>query len=255
MNKKELKSLLEEKVKLYNKETFVENDPICIPHKFSKKQDIEITAFWAAVLAWGNRKTIINKCNDLIQLMDYAPHDFVLNHADSDLKPFVNFKHRTFNGTDALYFLEFFKNYYLQNDSLESAFAKNLKPDDKNIESSLIGFREIFFSLPDYPPRTQKHIASPARKSTCKRLCMFLRWMVRNDNNGVDFGIWNEISPSQLVCPLDVHVDRIGRRLGLITRKQRDWTTSLELTKNLAYFDPLDPTKYDFALFGMGVNK
>jgi len=249
----DLGNLLEEKYKAYNRPEFIENDPISIPHQFSKKQDIEIIGFWTAMLAWGQRKTIINKSQLLIELMDHAPHDFICNHEESDLKKFLDFKHRTFNATDTLYFIEFFKNYYSNNRSLETAFSRHLKKSDETVENALIGFEASFFDLPNAPRRTRKHIATPARKSTCKRLIMFLRWMVRQDKSGVDFGIWKKISPSQLLCPLDVHVDRVARRLGLITRKQRDWKTVLELGERLREFDPNDPAKYDFSLFGIGI--
>lgn len=245
--------LLDQKVAQYNRPHFIPNDPISIPHQFSRLQDIEIMGFWAAVLAWGQRKTIINKCNELIQYMDGAPYDFIKNHQDADLKRFLNFKHRTFNATDTLYFLQFFKNYYQQHNSLEFAFAAALTPNAPNIEKGLSSFHELFFSLEDFPERTRKHIATPTRKSSCKRLNMFLRWMVRKDDNGVDFGLWTTIKPAQLICPCDVHVDRVARKLGLIQRTTTDWQTALELTENLKQLDPFDPVKYDFALFGLGV--
>ncbi len=253
MNDPALFQLLESKVAIYNQSSFIENDPISIPHRLNKLQDIEIMGFWAAMLAWGLRKTIINKCNELLELMDGAPHDFICNHQSKDLKRFEHFKHRTFNATDALYFIEFFKHYYSKNDSLENAFVRFLTPTDAHIGNALKGFHELFFSLPHAPQRTRKHVSTPIRKSACKRLNMFLRWMVRKDDKGVDLGLWNEIKPSQLLCPLDVHVDRVGRKLGLIQRKQRDWQTVLELTSNLRKFDSNDPVKYDFALFGIGV--
>jgi uncharacterized protein (TIGR02757 family) len=247
-----VRDLLEEKFLLYNQPNFIPNDPICIPHLFTKSQDIEIMGFWASILAWGQRKTIINKCKELINLMDGSPHDFVLNHQENDLKRFLNFKHRTFNATDTLYFIEWFKNYYQKNDSLETAFIVQ-KSDNQNVENNLIQFHDLFFSLQDYPPRTRKHIATPIRKSSCKRINMFLRWMVRQDDKGVDFGIWTNLKPSQLVCPCDVHVDRVARKLGLIQRPTTDWKTAVELTENFKLIDPNDPVKYDFALFGLGV--
>jgi uncharacterized protein (TIGR02757 family) len=245
--------LLEEKSAQYNRPDFIALDPISIPHRFSKKQDIEIMGFWAAVLAWGQRKTIINKCLELSQLMDNAPYDFMMNHQESDLKQFLNFKHRTFNATDTLYFLHFFQQYYLQHESLEHAFSSHLKAGDITIENALIGFHDLFSDSENFPTRTRKHIATPVRKSSCKRLNMFLRWMVRKDNKGVDFGIWNDITPSQLVCPCDVHVDRVARLLGLIKRPVTDWQTAVELTASLRQIDPQDPVKYDFALFGLGI--
>ncbi|TAE37848.1 MAG: TIGR02757 family protein [Runella slithyformis] len=245
--------LLDAKVAQYNRPHFIENDPISIPHRFSKKQDIEIMGFWASMLAWGQRKTIINKCNELIVLMDNSPYDFVKNHQDSDLKPFLNFKHRTFNDIDTLYFLHFFKKYYQTHDSLEDAFARPLSSDSLNVEVGLKYFHNLFFDDEAAPVRTRKHVATPARGSSCKRLNMFLRWMVRHDACGVDFGIWQRISPAQLVCPCDVHVDRVARRLGLIQRPQTNWQTAVELTEMLKTLDPTDPVKYDFALFGLGV--
>lgn len=246
-------ALLNQKSRQYNRLEFIEHDPVSIPHRFQKKEDIEIMGLWAAVLAWGQRKTIINKCSELITLMDGAPFDFVKNHQSSDLKPFLNFKHRTFNDTDTLYFLHFFQQYYRLHDSLEDAFLVGMNETTDTVESGLVGFHDFFCSLEDFPGRTRKHIASPQRNSTCKRLNMFLRWMVRHDDCGVDFGLWKRISPAQLVCPCDVHVDRVARHLGIIKRPQTDWLTALELTRTLRILDPTDPVKYDFALFGMGV--
>jgi len=249
----ELKDFLDQKVEEYNRPLFIKNDPISIPHRFNKKQDIEISGLWAAVLAWGQRKTIINKCHELFQMMDNTPYDFILNHSEGDLRPIVHFKHRTFNGTDALYFIHFFKEFYSHHDSLEEAFVPENCSLPISTEVALAGFQKTFFQMPEHPKRTEKHIPTPERKSACKRLNMFLRWMVRKDDKGVDFGIWNKIHPSDLICPCDVHVDRVARKLSLISRKQTDWATALELTHNLRKFDPQDPVKYDFALFGLGV--
>jgi uncharacterized protein (TIGR02757 family) len=251
----DLKELLEDKYELYNTPLFIKDDPITIPHLFTKKQDIEIMGFWASILAWGQRITIINKCKELIALMDNAPYDFIKNHQEQNLKAFLNFKHRTFNATDTLYFLHFFRHFFSNHDSLEDAFTIGMKESDETIETGLNNFQTLFCSLPSFERRTLKHISSPMSKSACKRLNMFLRWMVRKDSKGVDFGIWNKIKPSQLVCPCDVHVDRIGRKLGLIDRKQTDWQTAVELTNSLKKFDPQDPVKYDFALFGMGIEE
>lgn len=251
----DLKAFLDLKVDQFNQPNFIDNDPISIPHQYSKQQDIEITAFWAAVLAWGQRVTIINKCEELFQSMDNAPHDFIVNHSESDLKKFLNFKHRTFNATDTLYFISFLQQFYKRNVSLEAAFISGINAEDINIENGLVEFHNDFFNLPDAPHRTRKHIATPARKSACKRLNMFLRWMVRKDDRGVDFGLWEKIQAKQLICPCDVHVDRVARKLGLISRKQTDWLTAVQLTNNLKKFDPLDPVKYDFALFGLGVEE
>jgi len=248
-----LKPFLDEKVAQFNRPGFVENDPISIPHLFSKKQDIEIAGFFAAVLAWGQRVTIINKCRQLMTMMDNDPHDFILHHTKKDYQRLSSFKHRTFNAIDTCYFVKWLQWYYRKHDSLENAFATG--DDEQTIEKGLIQFQNVFFGLKDAPARTRKHIPSPERKSTCKRLSMYLRWMVRADGNGVDFGIWKTIKPSQLVCPCDLHVDRVARQLRLIKRKQTDWETALELTANLRTLDPVDPVKYDFALFGLGIEE
>jgi uncharacterized protein (TIGR02757 family) len=255
-----LKKFLDRKVLEYNNPFFISNDPVCIPHLFSKKADIEIAGFFAAIFAWGTRKTIINKCRLLLQLMDNAPYDFCINHTDKHLKKLEKFCHRTFNATDLLYFISFFKFHYSGYDSLESAFLNNqtsARDSEKRpgtvVETSLNSFYEYFFSLEHVPVRTRKHIASPAKNSSCKRLNMYLRWMVRKDNNGVDFGIWDQISPSELICPVDVHVARVARHFKLLTRKQVDWQAAVQLTRQLQKFDKKDPVKYDFALFGLGV--
>ncbi|MFD1255383.1 TIGR02757 family protein [Mucilaginibacter terrae] len=295
-----VRGLLDAKVAQYNRPEFIQNDPIVIPHQFTLKQDIEIMGFWAATLAWGQRVTIINKCRELIMLMDGAPYDFIMNHKEPDLKKLLSFKHRTFNDIDTLYFISFFRYHYEQFDSLEDAFLQtpSLQPpgplkgeqeesqetrtksqesvfskeirnrisEIRNFTPPLGGrgagaelllnhFRSYFFSLPDFPHRTKKHVSSPSQKATCKRLNMFLRWMVRKDDAGVDFGIWNRISAADLICPCDLHVDRVARKLKLITRKQTDWQTALELTDHLRQFDPADPVKYDFALFGLGMEE
>ncbi len=250
----DIKEFLDAKVSLFNRPSFIENDPICIPHLFSKQQDIEVMGFFAAILAWGQRKTIINKCNELIERFDGAPAQFIQEHQEQDLKQLLGFKHRTFNDTDLLYFVTFLRFHYQSFSSLEDAFL--ISQQDAQVfsmEQALNAFKAYFFSLPDHPIRTKKHISSPAQKSSCKRLNMFLRWMVRKDDQGVDFGIWNRISPSALICPCDVHVDRVARRFGLIASAKINWKTALELTENLKAFDPMDPVKYDFALFGIGV--
>lgn len=248
-----IKQLLNQKVKQYNRPEFIDNDPIAIPHLFTQPADIEIMGFFAAVFAWGQRITIINKCKDLIARMDGAPHDFIINHQQSDLKKMIGFKHRTFNDTDLLYFMNFLQYWYSRNKSLELAFSQGMHKKDKTVERGLNHFRTLFFSLPHVPHRTFKHIASPAQHAACKRLNMFLRWMVRKDSNGVDFGLWESISPTQLVCPLDVHVQRVAMQLGLLHRKQSDWLAATELTESLKILDATDPVKYDFALFGLGV--
>ena len=250
-NRKSLQHFLDTKVDLYNQPFFIEGDPISIPHLFQKKQDIEIAAFFAAIFSWGNRTTIIRKAKELMELMDMEPFEFCLNHSARDLKRLINFKHRTFNATDLLYFIEFFKYHYQQHQTLEIAFTQN----GLSMKEMLSGFHRYFFSLEDVPRRTVKHVSSPERGSSCKRLNMFLRWMVRKDNKGVDFGIWNNISPSQLVCPLDLHVTRVAKRLGILERKQADWLAAVELTEFLQTLDKEDPIKYDFALFGLGISE
>lgn len=249
-----LKDFLDDCVERYNSPNFIQNDPIQIPHRFSKLQDIEIMGFWTSMIAWGQRKSIINSALRLTELMDNAPYDFIINHEEKDRARFETFKHRTFQAIDTLYFLAFFQSYYRQNKSLETAFAQHLGLNDLHTEKALIGFHHQFFNLDYAPQRTRKHIATPERKSTCKRLNMFLRWMVRDDGKGVDFGLWKTIKPAQLLMPLDVHVERYARQLGLIQREKTDWLTVLELTQNLRNFDAEDPVKYDFALFGLGVD-
>ncbi|MCT1530398.1 TIGR02757 family protein [Sphingobacterium daejeonense] len=248
-----LKDFLDRKVEEYNRPDFIPNDPISIPHQFTEKQDIEIMGFFASILAWGQRKTIINKCNELIERMDGSPYDFIVNHGDEDLKNMLGFKHRTFNDTDLLYFISFFKYHYTHFTSLEDAFLQVEDMNGFSIEESLNSFKSYFFSLPDFPHRTRKHVSSPLQKSTCKRLNMFLRWMVRKDNMGVDFGIWDQIKPKDLICPCDVHVERVARKFGFIQTDKVNWKTAIELTDHLKELDPADPVKYDFALFGLGV--
>ncbi len=247
----DLKNFLDSKVEQFNRPEFIELDPISIPHQYKKKQDIEIAGLLTAVLAWGQRVTVINKSKELLSLMDNSPHDFLLQHKLADLKPFEKFKHRTFNATDALYFVEALKSIYLKHFTMEEAFLVSASEPD--VGAGLINFHNLFFSLADFPNRTKKHVSTPERKSACKRINMYLRWMVRNDKKGVDFGLWKKISPSQLICPLDLHVERVARKLKLITRKQVDWEAAIELTSNLKLLDPSDPVKYDFALFGLGI--
>jgi uncharacterized protein (TIGR02757 family) len=206
-----------------------------------------------AILAWGQRKTILQNAHTLINLMDGAPYDFILHHQDADLKRFESFKHRTFQYSDTLYFIDFFKRHYSHTNSLESAFTKGLSPEDVTIENGLNGFYHYFFDSEWSPERTKKHIASPLKNSACKRINMFLRWMVRKDEAGVDFGLWNSIKPAQLVCPLDVHAMRTAGQLGLMKEEKANWKTALALTNTLRELDPTDPVKYDFALYGMGI--
>ena len=248
---KDLRVFLDKKVAEYNRPAFIADDPISVPHEYRKRQDIEIAGFFAAIFAWGNRTTIIQKTRQLMQLMDNAPYQFVMQHAETDLLRLLGFKHRTFNPTDLLYFIAFFRHHYSKHRSLEDAFL--LTDGEWCAEDALSAFYHYFFSLDDVPLRTRKHIASPEKRSGCKRLNMFLRWMVRRDDNGVDFGIWRRIPIQRLVCPVDLHVARVASRFGLLDRTRSDWTAALQLTEQLLIFDRNDPVKYDFALFGLGV--
>lgn len=251
MNAAALKKLLDQKVDFYNQPSFIKDDPVCVPHRFTQLQDIEIAGFFAAIFAWGNRTTIINKATELLQRMDNAPHAFCTQHSASDLKRLIGFKHRTFTDTDLLYFVEFFKQHYQQYQSLETAFTLH----GSKMEEMLNGFHHYFFSLEHIPARTRKHIASPERGSACKRINMFLRWMVRSDNRGVDFGLWKNIQPAQLICPIDLHVARVAKRLGILQQPKSDWSSAVSLTSFLQTLDPADPVKYDFALFALGVHE
>lgn len=251
---KEVSDLLNDKYLKFNNLSFIELDPVYIPHRFSRKQDIEIAGFFAAILAWGQRKTIINKCSELLENMDNAPYDFICHATSKELKNLENFVHRTFNFIDLMYFLEFFKEHYLKNESFEDAFLIG-NNSRNNIKENLSNFRQYFFSLEDAPIRTRKHISGPDTNSACKRINMYLRWMVRKDTNGVDFGIWNRLQPSQLIIPCDVHVENIAKRLNLTQRPKADWKMAVEITEALSFLDANDPVKYDFALFGMGIEK
>jgi uncharacterized protein (TIGR02757 family) len=250
-----LKGYLDAHVVKYNHTSFIEEDPVSIPHQFTIKQDREIIGLWIALLSWGNRKSILQSGTRLKDLMDGTPYDFVKNHSEKERERFQKFVHRTFNGDDAFYFLEFFQNYYREYKSLESAFAKGLNKEDKHVGPALVHFRAEFIKFANGPKRTLKHIATPESNSRCKRLLMFLRWMVRKDENKVDFGIWTKINPSQLLIPLDVHVGKIARQLGMLNREQSDWKAVLELSQFCVILDPVDPVKYDFALFGLGLSQ
>lgn len=243
----EIKDLLEYKYLLYNRNEFIEDDPVSVPHRFCRKEDIEIAGFLAAAIAWGQRKTILRNANQLLDLMDNSPYEFIIGSGIEDLKLFENFVHRTFNGTDCIFFIQSLKNIYQNHGGLENAFSTA-----HDIKTSISSFKRLFFSIP-FPDRTLKHIADPASGSSAKRINMFLRWMVRKDQQGVDFGIWDSILPAQLYCPLDLHTGNVARKLGLITRKQNDWQSLEELMTHLRAFDPQDPVKYDYALFGLGI--
>ena len=248
LKKSELKDFLDEKASYYENPKFIGTDPIQIPHQFSQKEDIEIIGFLVATIAWGNRKSIINNSQKLVELLEGNPHDFIMNHAASDLKALDSFVHRTFNGTDLITFITALKNIYTNHEGLEQVFKKHSK--NGALQPAIHQFKKIFFEV-EHLPRTQKHVSDPLKKSAAKRINMFLRWMVRSPEAGVDFGIWKSISPALLSCPLDVHSGRVARQLGLLHRKQNDATALAELDKNLRTFDPKDPVKYDFALFGL----
>ncbi|NHF60220.1 TIGR02757 family protein [Flavobacteriaceae bacterium TP-CH-4] len=250
MIKMELKEFLEAKVLQYNHPRFLESDPIQIPHRFSGKEDIEISAFLTATIAWGNRKSIINNASRLMQLMDSAPMEFVSNYEAHDLEKLLGFVHRTFNGEDLVYFVKSLRNIYQNHGGLEALFAKTQQKD--SVQAAISNFKEVFFELP-HLHRTTKHISDPLKGSAAKRINMFLRWMVRDATTGVDFGLWKQIDPSQLSCPLDVHSGNVARKLKLLQRKQNDAKAVVELDGNLRKLDPKDPVKYDFALFGLGV--
>ena len=244
----ELKYFLEEKYRQYNTPDFILSDPIQIPHRYSQKEDIEISAFLTASIAWGNRKMIIRNAENIMRIMGNRPYDFLMENDDTDFEEIPHFVHRTFNRTDLIFFFKSLKNIYQNHGGLENVFSKY--PTD--VKKTLSHFREVFFSIP-HPDRTSKHISNTAKNSSAKRLNMFLMWMVRNDKRGVHFGIWNKIPTSALKIPLDVHVGNTARSLGLLTRKQNDWASVEELTNNLKEFDKNDPVKFDFALFGLGV--
>lgn len=249
MNNKDLKGFLDEKYYHYNQLFFIETDPISIPYKFSIKEDIEIAGFLASIIAWGQRKTIINNGEKLMNFMGNSPYEFTMNFSESNksFKFLNNFVHRTFNGTDCIYFIKSLQHIYKNKGGLEAIFS--IRNNEQNVGNSIIRARKAFFEI-DHPKRTLKHFSNPDEGSAAKRINMFLRWMVRNDK--VDFGIWNSIKPAQLICPLDVHTSNVSRQLGLLTRKQNDWKAAEELTSSLIAFDPMDPVKYDFALFGLG---
>lgn len=252
MRGEELKDFLEEKYDQYDRLTFIEADPISIPHQFTKKEDIEIAGFLAATIAWGQRPTIIRNAQQLMRWMDMSPHDFIMHAREKDLGPFKSFVHRTFNGTDCVYFIRALAHIYKNHGGLENVFSRIVIPGDEDLKGAIIHFRETFFELP-HPLRTLKHVSNPGDNSAAKRINMYLRWMVRRDKRNVDFGLWTRITAAQLSCPLDVHSGNVARKLKLLKRAQNDWKAVDELTRKLKKFDPADPVKYDFALFGLGV--
>ena len=246
-----IKELLDEKYFQFNNTSFIETDPISIPHQFSKKEDIEISSLLIATIAWGQRISIINNGNKLMKLMNDEPHDFILNFSKKDSARFQSFVHRTFNSNDCLFFLNSLRNIYINHGGLENAFSSKLSKKDSDVKNAITHFRELFLSIP-HEHHVEKHLSNPSEKSSAKRLCMFLRWMVRKDNHGVDFGIWKAIKSNQLCLPLDVHTGNVSRKLGLLSRTQNDWQAVEEITSVLRKFDSNDPIKYDFALFGLG---
>ena len=250
MNKQELKEFLDEKVLEYNNPKFIESDPIQIPHLFSLKEDIEIAGFLAATIAWGNRKMIIKNAHKMMEIMGNSPYDFVMNHKEHHLDNFDGFVHRTFNSIDLTHFIKALHHIYTKHSGLENIFTQNASKD--SIQPAIHQLKKVFFEI-NHPLRTTKHISDPLKGSAAKRINMYLRWMVRNDNYGVDFGIWKSISPSVLSCPLDVHSGNVARKLGLLNRKQNDAKALIELDIALRKMDKNDPVKYDFALFGLGV--
>jgi uncharacterized protein (TIGR02757 family) len=248
---REMKQFLDEKAEFYNCPRFIDTDPIQVPHQFTEKEDIEISAFLSATIAWGQRCTIINNALRLVKLMENRPFDFIMNFGEDDLNIFNDFKHRTFNSIDVKYFMASLRNIYLCHGGLQNVFEEKYL-ETGSIRESIIGFRKIFFETP-FPQRTLKHISNVEKSASAKRINMFLRWMVRNDTHGVDFGLWKGISAASLYIPLDLHTGNMGRKLGLLQRKMNDWNAVEELTLQLRKFDPDDPVKYDFALFGLGI--
>jgi uncharacterized protein (TIGR02757 family) len=253
LNRSELQEFLEEKVIEFETRDFIPDDPISIPHLFSEKRDVEIAGFLAATIAWGKRKSILKSANSLMERMDHQPYDFVMNFQDSDSKAFEGFVHRTFQPEDVVCFMHALQRIIKEYGSIETVISKHWiesgKPSDLN--DSLSNFHQIFFDQP-HAPRSRKHVANPARGSAAKRLNMYMRWMVRSAKGGVDLGVWDEIPSSVLSIPLDVHTSNVGRKLGLLTRTQNDWKAVAEYDATLRSFDPVDPVKYDFALFGLG---
>lgn len=244
-----LKSFLDEKVEKFNQPAFIETDPIQVPRKFTLKEDIEISGFLTATIAWGNRIAIIKSAEKLMSLMGNQPHDFIMNASNSEIEKLNQFVHRTFNGLDCVYFIHSLRNIYKKHGGLQTVFESGFQ-NELSVKSSLSHFFKIFFEISG--ERTRKHVSNVQKGSSGKRLNMFLRWMVRNDKSGVDFGIWEGIPQSELMLPLDVHTGNVGRKLEILQRKSNDWKAVEEITIELRKFDINDPIKYDFALFGLG---
>jgi uncharacterized protein (TIGR02757 family) len=249
LSDQDLREFLEFKYHQYNRPEFIESDPISIPHRFTKKEDIEIAGFLTAAISWGTRAGILRNAGRLMEMMDRAPYDFMMNSGKKELEQISKFVHRTFNGNDCIFFIKSLKNCYNNYGGLEGLFSTD---DKKGLKETISCFRSVFLEL-SHDPHVEKHIADPMKNASAKRILMFLRWMVRKDSHGVDFGIWKRIKPADLICPLDVHVGNVARKLGLLTRKSNDWKAAEELTSHLCNFDPADPVKYDFALFGLGI--
>jgi uncharacterized protein (TIGR02757 family) len=245
----QVKNLLDQKYRDYCREDFIPGDPVSIPHLFDRKEDIEIAGLLTATISWGQRGTILQNARQLMNFMDYSPYEFIMGSEEIDFKELKTFRHRTFNGTDCLFFINSIRNIYLHHGGLEEVFRSG---NNEDIKASIVNFRNTFLSIP-YPLRTAKHVADPSAGASAKRLNMFLRWMVRKEDEGVDFGLWKSVSPANLYCPLDIHTGNVARKLGLISRKQNDWKALEELMVHLRAFDPEDPVKYDFALFGLGI--
>ncbi len=252
MEYNELKALLEESYQKYNTLEFIETDPIQVPHSFSKKENIEISAFLSATIAWGNRKMIIKNAKKMMQILDNNPFDFIINAQKKDFDTIEPFVHRTFQNVDFVFFLKSLQNIYKNKGGLEKVFYEGYKKN-KSVKDAIANFREVFFAIP-HPHRTQKHVADVERNSAAKRINLFLMWLVRKDNVRVHFGLWNKINSADLMLPLDVHTAKMSRALNLLTRTQNDWRAVEELTNNLKKFDPIDPTKYDFAIFGLDLD-
>ena len=245
--------LLEDRYQRYNTPDFIETDPIYIPHQFTEKEDIEIAGFLTALIAWGRRSSILKNAQSLIERMDFAPYDFIQNSQDEDQESLQGFVHRTFNEIDCLALVKALSWVYREKGGLEAIFSQGIQADSADVLGGIVSARTQLVSIPHFPKRTHKHLANPLQGSAAKRINMFLRWMVRSDSNGVDFGLWKQIAPAQLICPLDVHTGNVARKLGLLQRKQNDWKAAVELTEALRAYCPEDPIKYDYSLFGLGV--